>query len=720
MELLAPAGNFEALTGAINAGADAVYLGGEQFGARAYADNFTSEELCRGIELAHLFRVKIYLAVNTLVKEREFDSLYEFLLPLYQAGLDGVIVQDFGVFAFIREHFPELSLHVSTQMTVTGFWGAALMKEQGAVRIVPARELSLEEIRQLKEQVDIELETFVHGAMCYCYSGQCLFSSILGGRSGNRGRCAQPCRLPYQIGQGKAAYPLSMKDMCTLSILPELIEAGIDSFKIEGRMKKPEYAAGVTSIYRRYIDAYYENPRNYHVEKEDLNYLKSLYIREGVGEGYYHTRNGREMITSDSPAYAGSDQRLLEEIRRTYIERKPVIKAEAKAVLKEGEASLMTLTVGEVSVTVQGDMVNPAQKQPLTMDKIEKQLLKCGNSSFAIEKHEIQAQENIFMPVSSLNNLRREALKALREKIIAYHGFCRNKEPLPYRYFHGLSADKGEHARKIPAERKEISFHVLISTKEQLAAAIERGVSRIYIDRYLTGELDEEYLWECKGKGDFELFLVFPHIVRAKDRDRMEALYTALISPLFSGALIRNPETLFFLTDKKTGKTLVTDANMYVWNRNAYRFLKQYVQECYLPVELNRHEWEDMTKWEEGFSVLAYGRLPLMISAGCLRKTAGNCVQQPGYSVLTDRYHKEFPVYSHCDYCYNVIYNSVPLSLHGMFADKMTVRICRLDFTVESGQETGRILDFFERLKENDEEPFYSEYTTGHYKRGVE
>lgn len=259
VELLSPAGNYESFLGAINAGADAVYLGGTKFGARAYADNFTEEEICKAIFYAHLFQKKVYLTVNTLMKNPEMDELYDYLSPFYEAGLDGVIVQDLGVFMFIREHFPHLALHVSTQMTITGVNGAKLLKELGAERIVPARELSLEEIIKMKQETGLEIETFIHGAMCYCYSGQCLFSSILGGRSGNRGRCAGPCRLPYQIGTDKkndVEYPLSLKDMCTLEILPDLIEAGIDSFKIEGRMKKPEYAAGVTSIYRKYIDLY--------------------------------------------------------------------------------------------------------------------------------------------------------------------------------------------------------------------------------------------------------------------------------------------------------------------------------------------------------------------------------------------------------------------------------------------------------------------------------
>ena len=256
VELLAPCGSYESFLAAVRAGADAVYLGGKAFGARAYAENFSEEELISVIRQAHLFGVSVYLTVNTLVKEQEFSAVYEYILPLYEAGLDGAIVQDMGFFRFLRRNFPGLKLHASTQMTITGSYGAAFLKEMGCERIVPARELSLQEIKAIKRKVPIEIEVFVHGAMCYCYSGQCLMSSMIGGRSGNRGRCAQPCRLPYKTA-GKEGYFLSLKDMNTLEHLPELIEAGVDSFKIEGRMKRPEYVAGVVSIYRKYIDKYY-------------------------------------------------------------------------------------------------------------------------------------------------------------------------------------------------------------------------------------------------------------------------------------------------------------------------------------------------------------------------------------------------------------------------------------------------------------------------------
>ena len=264
VELLSPSGNAEAFYGAIHAGADAIYLGGSRFGARAYAENFSEEELVACIRYAHLFQRKVYLTVNTLVKESEFSGLYEYVLPYYRAGLDGVIVQDMGVFAYLREHFPGMELHGSTQMTITGEYGAAFLKEQGACRVVPARELSLAEIRRIKEVTGLEIECFIHGAMCYCYSGQCLFSSILGGRSGNRGRCAQPCRLPYTTGKHpKECYPLSLKDMCTIEYIPELLEAGIDSFKIEGRMKTALYVATVARTYRKAIDDYFTDPKLY-------------------------------------------------------------------------------------------------------------------------------------------------------------------------------------------------------------------------------------------------------------------------------------------------------------------------------------------------------------------------------------------------------------------------------------------------------------------------
>lgn len=315
VEILAPGGSIEGIRAALNCGADAVYTGGQMFGARAYASNLDEDSLIQMIKEVHYRGKKLYLTVNTLLKDQEIDEkLIPYLEPYYKAGLDAVLIQDQGAWDKIHDAFPDLPLHVSTQMNMVSPEYAAYMKAKGAERIVPARELSLAELCKIKDQVDIEIETFVHGALCYCYSGQCLMSSMIGGRSGNRGRCAQPCRLPYSFkSEGKLVnkelgqYLLSPKDICTLKILPDLIDADIDSFKIEGRMKKPEYAAYVSYIYRKYADLYAQVGRDgYQVDPEDLKDLSDLYNRGGFSEGYYHIHNSQVMMSPKRPNHYGT------------------------------------------------------------------------------------------------------------------------------------------------------------------------------------------------------------------------------------------------------------------------------------------------------------------------------------------------------------------------------------------------------------------------------
>ena len=430
-ELLAPAGNYESFLAAVNAGADAVYFGGTRFGARAYADNFDTEHVVRAIDYAHLYGCRVYMTVNTLVKEKEFDDLYDFLRPYADAGLDGVIVQDFGVFSFIREHFPQVEIHTSTQMAVSGVYGARLMKKLGAVRVVPARELSLKELRQIREEADIEVEAFIHGAMCYCYSGMCLFSSIAGGRSGNRGRCAQPCRLPYTVYTGKDPggsradnYPLSLKDMCTLELLPGLIDAGIDSFKIEGRMKRPEYTAGVTSVYRKYIDRYCNDPKAaYRVDKADMEMLRHLYMRTGISTGYLEKHNGAEMVTMTAPGYAGNDDRLLKEISDRYMQGEKSIPVSAYAYFHEGEESMLVLGCRDISVTVKGQKVEAASSRPAGIEDIAGRLMKLGGTFFELRREDLTVDmsedgNGVFIPVKELNELRRRGVSQLLSELL--------------------------------------------------------------------------------------------------------------------------------------------------------------------------------------------------------------------------------------------------------------------------------------------------------------
>lgn len=322
-ELLAPAGSLAIFKAVVAAGADAVYVGGSKFGARAYADNFSDEELLEALDYAHLYGRRVYLTVNTLLKNSEIEQVCAYLQPFYEHGLDAVLVQDFGVLTAIHERFPDLAIHTSTQMTVTGVEAARLFSGYGVTRMVMARELSLNEMKRIREETGMELEAFVHGALCYCYSGQCLFSSMLGGRSGNRGRCAQPCRLPYAVMDEKHreykkdAYVLSLKDMCGIKDLRGLADAGVYSLKIEGRMKQIPYAAGVVSYYRKYIDLFLSGQET-QVSEGDYRAVLALGNRCGFTDGYYHRHNGSDMVTFTKPNYEKTNEALQQQILRTY------------------------------------------------------------------------------------------------------------------------------------------------------------------------------------------------------------------------------------------------------------------------------------------------------------------------------------------------------------------------------------------------------------------
>ncbi len=742
VELLAPAGNYESFLGAVHAGADAVYLGGAKFGARAYADNFAEEEVCRAVRYAHIYGRKVYLTVNTLVKEREFHDIYQYLLPFYEEGLDGVIVQDLGVFQKIGEWFPDLARHVSTQMTVTGVYGAEYLKALGAERIVPARELLLAEIKEIKKKTDIEIETFIHGAVCYCYSGQCLFSSVIGARSGNRGRCAQPCRLPYRIAEGgrrpggraeKNTYPLSLKDMCTVELLGELIEAGIDSFKIEGRMKRPEYAAGVTAIYRKYIDRYYENPSKYYVEAADRKKLESLYIRSEISQGYYYKQNGKDMISLENPGYTGSDEGLLGQIRKTYLEEDFRFPVRMDIRLVKGEAAVLTVMGDGAEAVVKGEKVEEAHKQPLTEEGIRKQMGKCGNTAFYLNHLDIRMPGDVFLPVKTLNDLRRTALERLEEEIIKKNGWV---SP------HGRKAEEPERKKKagdVFAEERErkTRFHVLVLTKEQFAAVLSIGAERIYVDADLC--LDREWVrtW-ADDAGSTELYLALPYVIRQRDELYLNKIEFLLDEFGFQGVLARNLEEIQYFKNRHKrfpGMKIVSDAGLYAWNKEALHVLGKDCGETYIPLELNIHEWKELAEEAGGRELAAsvYGRIPMMVSANCVARTMEGCRRKKkgwdqGFTALEDRYGKVFPVYLNCMHCYNVIYNSLPLSLHQNI-DRIKgagIHTFRLDFTTEGRDETEKILRFWMEGEECSckGKPYkdvpYEEYTKGHFNRGAE
>ena len=716
VELLAPAGNYDALLGAVNAGADAVYLGGEQYGARAYADNFSRDEIISGIRLAHIYHKKIYLTINTLVKERELEGLYDFFLPFYEAGLDGVIIQDLGVLAYVRRYFPGLELHASTQMTLTGSEGVSFLKEYGVSRVVPARELSLEEIKNLKE-TGAEVEIFIHGAMCYCYSGQCLFSSILGGRSGNRGRCAQPCRLPYEINGGKECFPLSMRDMCTIDLLPELIESGVDSFKIEGRMKKPSYVAGVTAIYRKYIDQYYEKG-SIHVSAQDRQLLSSLYIRSKIGDGYFHRHNGREMLTLESPAYSETDPGILTEIADRYVHAPEKVPVDAQIELCSGKPAKLSLRARKAVITCEGEIVQEAQKQPLQREKIEQQIRKMGASLLKVQDIKVKTQGQVFLPIGAINELRRKAVLAMEDKLIA----APRREAVPYEPY--VRPQRQRLQKRPGGESLRKPLEVCVSTWDQFDQIIDRGLYRIYLDSRLFLEKETLQKKLSLKKGNTQIYGSTPYIVREKDDKTLFDVEDAYKEQLIQGVLIRNLESLAILKDSIAKKDLELDYGVYVWNHEALDLLSDKASGICLPVELNKGEWEELItygKQKMRLSAVVYGSLPMMITANCLQKTSDGCRGKSGTVMLKDRYGKEFPVYHDCRHCYNIVYNSVPLSLHRAFSEELQEALhCRLDFTLETAKECLKVTEYFQKISVQYEDPFYSEYTTGHYKRGVE
>ena len=710
VELLAPAGNYEAFLGAIHAGADAIYLGGEKYSARAYADNFSDEEVISAIRYAHIWGKKVYLTINTLMKQEEYQNLCSYVAPFYQNGLDGVIVQDLGAFEIIKESFPKLELHASTQMTLTSELGISYLKSLGASRVVPARELSLDEIKRIKDQVDIEIECFVHGAMCYCYSGQCLFSSILGGRSGNRGRCAQPCRLPYKFSEkGVETYPFSLKDMCTVEFIPQLIEAGIDSFKIEGRMKKPEYAAGVTAIYRKYIDMYYEKDREtFCVSKEDIDKLSKLYIRSDIQNGYYFRHNGKEMITPGKPSYKGSDEVYLSKIRRQYIEIEEKFPITIYGSFFAGEKATLTAIYKEKSVSVEGNVIDVAQNRPMTKDDVVKQLLKLGNTCFSCENIFVEVGEDVFIPNKALNDLRRMLLHRLEDAIICDNGFetVRNDYKLSEKNLNQVGFVDGNR-----------DFSITISQKEQLYV-IEKGdysFSRLYLDYQLLLNLDKEKIEQLSKK--WILGVVYPRIIRKNAYDVLDKIYEK--SQQIKVVVIKNLEALQFLKGKNYKGEIISDYTLYIFNSGCIKWAQKEVQGFCYPVELNKGELfklsNDDNLWKEQ---LVYSYLPLMVTANCLKKTTDRCGQKNVCDKIYDRYNKVFISKSNCMLCYSEIYNCVPLSLHKYMKDMcFPVNSYRIDFTIEDSKMTKAVLDSY--LK-SDRDIDLGEYTTGHFKRGVE
>ena len=803
-EILAPAGSMEGLKAAIAAGCNAVYIGGNRFGARAFANNLDQDEMLEAIAYCHLHDVKLYMTVNTVLKDREIkEALFSYLRPYYEAGLDAVIVQDMGVLRFISRHFPKLAIHASTQMTLTMGKGKEFLEKYHVNRIVPARELTLRELCTMRRETSMELEVFVHGALCYCYSGQCLFSSMLGGRSGNRGRCAQPCRLPYHMAEqnrSEDAYLLSPKELCNLPYLAEMIEAGIDSFKIEGRMKRTEYTAFVTSMYRKYVDLYFalgkEKYRDY-IKKnqkeweEDLQNLSDLYNREGFTQGYLtgqagdsaqrHPGQKGTMLASKRPKHGGvlvgtvqkvnpkeviykvqktihaqdvvefrnhsltpsyeytlgedvpagtlvtarykkgseiriGDQVyrtknavLLEKIAQDYLRTNEQVSVQGHCVAQKGQPLSLTVTLKGQTICCQGEICQKAKKRAIDEPDIRKILQKTGNSPFYFEKLSIEAEENVFLPVGAIKQLRRDAFEQVRKQFLAQ--FWREDTVISEDINNREKDDQKGHA--VSKESLKTQIATSVTTFEQAAAVCANPkVDRIYFETAVMTEKELSQAYHLAKEKQKEVWLAMPVIFRHAIWDRFEHKIQIirenaygqkdipLIEDIWDGYLIRNTESFAFLTKyiPKEKLRIRLDHNMYVMNEEAQRFWKeQNVTLFSASLEATKRELEAFQNYEP-MEIPVDGKIPLMVSAQCIQANQKVCVCQDPKEwhkqiVFEDQKKRRFVCVNYCRYCYNIIYQDIPLYLEEIADQSTTIAgSIRYSFTTESASLVERIL----------------------------
>lgn len=702
-ELLAPAGSLEILKGVIESGADAVYVGGSMFGARAYANNFTEEELLEAIDFAHLRGVKVYLTVNTLIKNSEFSKLYDYLLPYYKRGLDAVIVQDLGVVKAIHEYFPSMEIHTSTQMTVMGADGVRFLSQFGVTRVVMAREVSLAEMKRIHEETGMELEAFVHGALCYSYSGQCLFSSILGGRSGNRGRCAQPCRLPYTVEGKKDEYILSLKDMCGIKALDKLHDAGVYSLKIEGRMKQLEYACGVVKYYRSYIDSM--KP----VTDADYDRIKALGNRCGFTDRYYFDHNGSDMVTYVKPNFVSNAAEPSPEKRKLSIE--------GELVLREGEPGSLTVKRGDVTYKASIEPVSAALKAPLDKKAAIDRINKTGDTDFEFSHIKAQIGENVFVPNGALNKLRRDAISGLCDKLLKkyYRNDARYADissmcELPE---HVVKSDAAHEDGAVNA--KDYTTICSCMTRAQLDTLISYDCFDVFyldFDMYDRKTLIQQFADDvkCLTKRNKKVYLMLPTIFRADSSDYFVSIAKELDKVSFDGFVVKNYEELYLTENLFTGKKVILDHNMYTFNDvSKSAFFEHGVSGDTVPLELNSREI--MHRNNIGSQMIVYGYYPLMTTANCVHKNTKGCDKKQKLIYLKDRYNKSFAVCNNCKECYTTIYNSLPTMLTKNISKlkEAGIRSFRYSFTIETPKQIKAVMD-----------DKVAEYTNGHYKRGVE
>ena len=763
-ELLSPCGNFNCVKAAVNNGADAVYLGGRLFNARAYASNFDDETLDQVCDLCHSYQVKVYVTVNTLYKDEEFDALIPFIDGLYAMGVDGLIMQDMGAIALVRKYWPELPVHASTQLTANSLEDVKQFEAMGLKTAVLSRELNLKEISHIASNTAMRIETFIHGALCVSYSGQCLMSSVLGNRSGNRGKCAQNCRLCYDLLSGNEiiaqGHLLSTKDICTLPLLPELLKAGVASLKIEGRMKSPEYVAGVTGIYRKYLDLFYSG-KPYEVDPGDILILQQLFNRGAFSRGYLQTHSGMEMMCPAHPkhwgVYAGKvlsydrkkqiaavrfekdmipgdgieirtdneegtgtylnknavagqktffsirgdirekqavyqtyDKRLMDELKPRFEKISRKVPLDAQIILRAGQPAELSVTAGDAAVRSFGDVPTAALNQPLTTESVCEQISKLGNTIFSAARVSAEVGKDLYLNKSSLNSLKNDAVEKLKNSLVTLRKRIRVYPVV---------------APAVPSSggsRKCLS--VFVKNKPQFDSAVSfSSVCAVYMDMNESLMKIISEIVNTSHKLNKKLYVKLPRIWREYIRENVSGYMRQCVSAGIDGWLISCAGHYHAVKD--SGLPFVLDHTGNVLNSRSYDFWKNLGAESIgLSVEMSREEINGLADRSRA-EVLAYGRLPLMVTHQC---PVGNFCGGKRNSIHCQKYahnerftlcsgRDEFHLDTDCPNCLCTIETSEPIDIRENI-NSFKVKTVRLNFSDESPEKMTSVLKKYEKI----------------------
>lgn len=679
-EILAPAGSFDSLTAAVRCGADAVYLGGRELNARRNAANFSDEELAQAVEYCHARGVKVYITLNTLVRDDEMETAMNAVRCACDVKADALILQDIGLTSLIRKAAPDMPLHASTQTSVQTLDGIKMLADMGFCRAVLPRELSKKEIEKIAAQSPIELEMFVHGALCMCLSGQCQLSAVLGSRSGNRGLCAQPCRLPF-AADGGTGHDLSLKDMSLIEYLPELVQMGVLSFKIEGRMKRPEYVAAAVTACKKSLAG--ESAAEYE------HTLGAIFSRSGFTSGYYNGALGRDMFGVRRKEDVTAAKDVLSPLAALYDGEQPLIRADMHLSAQVGEKAYLAVKAAGKSVFAESEnAVQKAQNRAVGSEEIETRLRKCGSTQFYVGDIGIDIGDDIFLSASEINSLRRKALAMLEEKI----------------------AERAE----IPFYPQEISIRHRRSQNRGYVIRV-RNVSQMpsdlsYVRRVIlpmdVGEETVKYLKDKKIQPAVEV----PAAIFGGD----DAVYNSLVKARKNGISLAAVCSLDSAAiAKKAGMKLCALPGTNIFNTFSLdEFARLGFTDAILSTELKIAQCASLGgKLPRG--VFAYGRLPLMQTRNCPVKNGTTCDKCRKHGSLTDRMGVTFPV--ECTPFASTLLNSVPIVESDKREQFEFADFSLLWFTIETKEECEKVLESYRR----GDAP-QGEFTRGLLYRGVE